>query len=139
MAPPLRGGRWIFPGWARAPSAGARPSGRVASGAGPRRGRSKAVVAPAAGVGPGAIAVPVAAEVPAFLVGAGSGLMQESGCIQIQTDHRAALAEHGLDELRLGDVVAWDNRCTIHARTWFPKDEGRILRRCTIEGEPLHA
>lgn len=40
---------------------------------------------------------------------------------------------------RLGDVVAWDNRCTIHARTWFPKNEGRLLRRCTIEGEPLHA
>src|SRR6478736_5088393 len=47
-----------------------------------------------------------AAEVPAYLVGAGSGLMNESGCIQIQTDHEQALAEHGLDELRLGDVVA---------------------------------
>jgi hypothetical protein len=55
---------------------------------------------------PGALTVPVAAEVPAFLVGAGSGLMHESGCIQIQTDQRTALAEHGLDELRLGDVVA---------------------------------
>src|SRR5215475_12811701 len=55
---------------------------------------------------PGTIAVPVTAEVPAFLIGAGSGLMHESGCIQIQTDHRAPLAEHGLDELRLGDVVA---------------------------------
>lgn len=42
-------------------------------------------------------------------------------------------------EWRLGDVVAWDNRCTIHARTWFPKEETRQLRRCTIEGEPLHA
>lgn len=40
---------------------------------------------------------------------------------------------------RLGDVVAWDNRCTIHGRTWFPKNENRVLRRCTIEGEPLHA
>jgi len=56
--------------------------------------------------GPGVLTVPVAAEVPAFLVGAGSGLMHESGCIQIQTDHRAQLTEHGLDELRLGDVVA---------------------------------
>lgn len=55
---------------------------------------------------PGAVAVPVAAEVPAVLIGAGSGLMTESGCIQIQTDHSAALAAHGLDELRLGDVVA---------------------------------
>jgi hypothetical protein len=55
---------------------------------------------------PGTIAVPVTGEVPAFLIGAGSGLMHESGCIQIQTDHDRALAEHGLDELRLGDVVA---------------------------------
>src|SRR5438067_382199 len=56
--------------------------------------------------GPGVIAVPVAAEVPAFLVGAGSGLMHESGCIQIQTDDKDRLAEHGLDALRLGDVIA---------------------------------
>jgi taurine dioxygenase len=31
----------------------------------------------------------------------------------------------------------WDNRCTTHARTDFPKDERRLLRRCTVEGEPL--
>ena len=31
----------------------------------------------------------------------------------------------------------WDNRCTIHARTDFPKEERRLLRRCTVEGEPL--
>ena len=39
---------------------------------------------------------------------------------------------------KLGDFVMWDNRCTIHARTDFPKDERRLLRRCTVEGEPLH-
>jgi len=39
---------------------------------------------------------------------------------------------------QLGDFVMWDNRCTIHARTDFPKEERRLLRRCTIEGEPLH-
>ena len=39
---------------------------------------------------------------------------------------------------RLGDFVMWDNRCTIHARTDFPKHERRLLRRCTVEGEPLH-
>jgi taurine dioxygenase len=36
-----------------------------------------------------------------------------------------------------GDFLMWDNRCTIHARTDFPKDERRLLRRCTVEGEPL--
>ena len=39
---------------------------------------------------------------------------------------------------QLGDFLMWDNRCTIHARTDFPKEERRLLRRCTIEGEPLH-
>ena len=35
------------------------------------------------------------------------------------------------------DFVMWDNRCTIHARTDFPKDERRLLRRCTVEGGTL--
>jgi len=35
-----------------------------------------------------------------------------------------------------GDFVMWDNRCTIHARTDFPKEKRRLLRRCTVEGEP---
>jgi len=39
---------------------------------------------------------------------------------------------------QLGDFLMWDNRCTIHARTDFPKHERRLLRRCTVEGEPLH-
>ena len=29
----------------------------------------------------------------------------------------------------------WDNRCATHGQTYFPKDEPRLLRRCTIEGE----
>jgi hypothetical protein len=56
--------------------------------------------------GPGTIGLPVAAEVPAVFIGAGSGLLSESGCVQIQTDDGGALREHGLDSLRLGDVVA---------------------------------
>ena len=38
---------------------------------------------------------------------------------------------------RLGDFLMWDNRCTIHARTDFPKDERRLLRRCAVEGGEL--
>ena len=37
-----------------------------------------------------------------------------------------------------GDFLMWDNRCTIHARTDFPKNERRLLRRCTVEGDPLY-
>ena len=39
---------------------------------------------------------------------------------------------------QLGDFLMWDNRCTVHARTDFPKGERRLLRRCTVEGEPLY-
>jgi len=33
-----------------------------------------------------------------------------------------------------GDLLMWDNRCSIHARTDFPASERRLLRRCTVEG-----
>jgi taurine dioxygenase len=39
---------------------------------------------------------------------------------------------------RLGDFLMWDNRCTIHARTDFPKHERRLLRRCAVEGNELY-
>ncbi len=50
-------------------------------------------------------------------------------------ERREFIFEH---EWRLGDFLMWDNRCTIHARTDFPKEERRLLRRCTVEGEPLY-
>lgn len=34
----------------------------------------------------------------------------------------------------VGDFVAWDNRCTNHARTDFPVTERRMLRRTTVQG-----
>jgi taurine dioxygenase len=36
---------------------------------------------------------------------------------------------------RVGDVLMWDNRCTLHARTDFSADERRLMRRVTILGE----
>ena len=36
---------------------------------------------------------------------------------------------------RAGDLVIWDNRCTLHARTDFSSDERRLMRRVTILGE----
>jgi len=39
----------------------------------------------------------------------------------------------------VGDLLMWDNRCSIHARTDFPGSERRLMRRCTIEGEPMIA
>jgi taurine dioxygenase len=39
---------------------------------------------------------------------------------------------------RVGDLVMWDNLACLHARTDWPQDQRRTLRRCTIEGEPLY-
>lgn len=36
---------------------------------------------------------------------------------------------------RPGDVILWDNRCTLHARTDFSPNERRLLRRITVQNE----
>lgn len=54
----------------------------------------------------GKLTVPVTAVVPPELMGAGAGLTSESGAICIQSMDAAALTRHGLDRLRLGDLVA---------------------------------
>ncbi|MFL2669601.1 MAG: TauD/TfdA family dioxygenase [Alphaproteobacteria bacterium] len=37
-------------------------------------------------------------------------------------------------EWQIGDLVMWDNRCLNHARTDFPREERRLLRRNVIQG-----
>ncbi len=39
---------------------------------------------------------------------------------------------------RVGDLVMWDNLGCLHARTDWPQEQKRMLRRCTVEGEPLY-
>lgn len=34
-----------------------------------------------------------------------------------------------------GDLVMWDNRCTLHARTDFDASQARVLRRYTVRGD----
>jgi taurine dioxygenase len=36
---------------------------------------------------------------------------------------------------RVGDLVLWDNRCTLHARTDFSDKERRLLRRHVVTGD----
>jgi len=36
----------------------------------------------------------------------------------------------------VGDLMLWDNRCSVHARTYFSPDERRMMRRVTIR-DPL--
>ncbi|MFC7542956.1 TauD/TfdA family dioxygenase [Siccirubricoccus deserti] len=36
-----------------------------------------------------------------------------------------------------GDLVVWDNRCTVHAATWFDAArERRLMWRTTVSGNP---
>lgn len=35
----------------------------------------------------------------------------------------------------VGDLLLWDNRCTMHARTDFPPGERRLMRRVGLEGD----
>lgn len=39
---------------------------------------------------------------------------------------------------KLGDLVVWDNWCSIHMRKDFPREEPRLMRRLTIEGQAMH-
>jgi len=32
----------------------------------------------------------------------------------------------------VGDLMMWDNRCSVHARTWFSPDSERMMRRVTV-------
>lgn len=38
-----------------------------------------------------------------------------------------------------GDLVMWDNMCTLHARTWFDPAQSRVLRRTTVAGHAPEA
>ena len=38
-------------------------------------------------------------------------------------------------EWRVGDLVFWDNRCTLHRRDPFPAEERRVMHRTQIKGE----
>jgi taurine dioxygenase len=40
-------------------------------------------------------------------------------------------------EWRAGDLIVWDNWCSIHARRDFPRDQPRLMRRLTIEGQEM--
>jgi taurine dioxygenase len=60
---------------------------------------------------------------------------ESSGLLDFLFDHqeqRRFVYEH---VWRVGDILMWDNRCTLHARTDFSAGERRLMRRVTILGE----
>lgn len=61
----------------------------------------------------GKLVVPVKGIAPSVLAGAGAGLGSEAGALNLQTSDPELLTEHGLTDLRFGDLVAvtdWDSR-----------------------------
>jgi taurine dioxygenase len=34
----------------------------------------------------------------------------------------------------VGDLLVWDNRCSMHARNDFPSDQRRLMLRTTVKG-----
>jgi taurine dioxygenase len=60
---------------------------------------------------------------------------ESDGLLNVLFDHqeqRQFVYEH---VWRVGDILMWDNRCTLHARTDFSSAERRLMRRVTILGE----
>lgn len=62
----------------------------------------------------GKVAFGVVARIPAHLAGAGLGLTSEGGSLHMQSSDGALLSELGLDRLRLGDVVAFEDTDSRH-------------------------
>ena len=60
---------------------------------------------------------------------------EANGLLAVVFDHserREFVYEH---EWRVGDLLLWDNRCSMHARTDFPENERRLLWRTTVSGD----
>jgi taurine dioxygenase len=53
-----------------------------------------------------------------------------------------AHVEHRLDlswthHWRVGDLILWDNRCTMHRRDAFSASARRVMHRTQIKGKPV--
>jgi len=69
----------------------------------------------------GKLIVPVAKEVPGFLMGSGVGFSQdtETGDYDIQTTDPQAIEKYGLESIRLGDIVALKDQLCINGRGYY--------------------
>ena len=102
---------------------------------------------------PNAVAASAAADHPVFRTHEETGrkavdvnrLMTKSIIEMAEDDSRESLTkifEHSENPewiyehvWRPGDLILWDNRCSMHARTDFPSGERRLMLRTTIEGD----
>ncbi len=67
----------------------------------------------------GKLKVKVVATVPSHLLGAGAGLVSDGGSLHVQTVDKDALAEAGLTDLRLGDLVALQDFDSRYSHGYF--------------------
>ncbi len=65
----------------------------------------------------------------------GMGTQESDALLDALFDHQEQPQFVYQHRWRPGDVLLWDNRCTLHARTDFSSDERRLLRRITIQRE----
>jgi taurine dioxygenase len=68
------------------------------------------------------------------------GLDDEDGSALLNTlfDHMERVQFIYAHHWRVGDLVLWDNRCTLHARTDFSDRERRMLRRYVVMGDRVY-
>jgi taurine dioxygenase len=67
-----------------------------------------------------------------YIVGMPRG---ESDALLAQLFDHAERAEFVYEHVwRVGDVLIWDNRCSMHGRTDFAATERRLMWRSTVEG-----
>jgi len=71
-----------------------------------------------------------ASHIDGMAVDAGRALIDELCAFAVQPQF---LYRH---DWRPGDVVIWDNRCTLHRGTPYNEAQNRLLWRTTINGEP---
>jgi len=72
------------------------------------------------------------------IVGMEPGPEGEGGQLVMELmSHMTQLDFVYVHEWTAGDLVIWDNRCLVHAATWFDADhERRIMWRTTVSGNP---
>ena len=64
--------------------------------------------------------------------GDGAALLDE-----LMAHYDAARSSSMCTNGRSGDLVVWDNRCLVHAATWYDGDsEQRMMWRTTVRGNP---
>lgn len=83
------------------------------------------------------IQVPVAARIPAQLMGSGTGsMMMTGGDYDIMTTDKKFIKKHGLDRLRFGDLVALMDHDNLYGRSFR---QGAVTIGIVIHGDCLYA